>query len=172
MIGIIFKLGFKYKANDDNGKEKTFKQEFLAECLNYTEAEKLAMKIIEEYEMNKIETCSYDIKKLPNANNILYNDNFTVDENCYKTEKVVSLYFEKDNQNLYQVDIKLSGDDSTSKETYYVPATSTNKAVTAVLDLFRDNFLTATVQKTSTLELVDSVFVYPSTYDDMRNASK
>ena len=60
----MFRLKVQYKSeNQTTGEIKKTKAEFLAQCVNYTDAEKLMSRIIETESMNKFEPCTYDIIK-------------------------------------------------------------------------------------------------------------
>jgi len=170
MIGSdYYKLMFAYKTADieKDGKVVLKKQEFLAQCVNFTEAEKLVMQLISDYNMNELEESSYDIKKMPKISNIIFNGHFGVDENSY--HNMVELFFDDRDEHLYQVDMQLGSGDKPMKDTIYIPAISTNEAVVKALNLYKETSLDAKVLKTGVMELIDAVFVFPETYEKMHN---
>lgn len=167
-----FKLSFVYKAMDEE-KEVIIKKEFLAECTCYTEAEKIAYFLIKEYRMNHIEHPKYDIKKLPKIEDIKYNECFSAEE--HSNLGMVELYFENEDQHLFEVNLKLfytsdRGKIKCDKQPVYIPAVSANDAINKSLKMYSN--LTAyddiKVVKSSMFELIDAIFVTSTTYNMMK----
>lgn len=131
----MFRLKVQYKSeNQATGEIEKAKTEFLAQCVNYTDAESLMNKIIETDNMNKYEPCVYDIVKAKfeasdiYATNIMQSDNNLV---C----GLIEHFFENDSEGLYAVDTIVFGDKEAKekdlKQTYYVPATNVADAMAA-----------------------------------------
>lgn len=59
----IYRLKFAYKGVDDDGAVKLVKTEHLAECMSYTEAEKVAYAIADREGMDRFDDYVYEIIK-------------------------------------------------------------------------------------------------------------
>lgn len=165
----FYKLSFAYKTEDENldGKIVTKKQEFLAECVNYADAEALVIQIAHDYNMNAYEGYEYDIRKMPKINDIIFNEHFGVDKSSFKNSGQIFLYF-SGSEYLVQVDLKITtGDNKSTKHTVFIPAVSTTEAASEALKIYSQSISQATVLKTNVLELTDGVFVTPDKYESM-----
>lgn len=135
----LFKIKFSFKERNENGKEIKSKLEVIAQCANYTDAEKLMATLSCEYEMDKIEPFSYEIIKLKlSVHDILY----TRAINYQKGELYCGLvqnYFENETSNIYIVNITIFGDNSNVKAAYCVPAEEAADAIKYVKSKMASN---------------------------------
>lgn len=128
----IFRLKFAYKGEKDGGKITKKKLEVLAQCVNYTDAEKLAATLANINEMDKYEAHEYEIvlTKL-NINNILLND--TMENDGDKVNELVELFFSGERDGVFLIKAKffaMSEGDKETSDDYLVPGSSINDAVT------------------------------------------
>lgn len=132
----MFRLKVQYKSeNPATGEIEKTKNEILAQCVNYTDAEKLMLKIIETDYMDKFEPCSYDITKAKFEASDIYGN-----PNVMLTDKkllcgLVEHFFENENDGLYAVETVVFGDKEAKekdlKQTYYIPTCNVAEAMTA-----------------------------------------
>lgn len=128
----IFRLKFAYKGEKDNGKIVKKKLEVLAMCVNYTDAEKLAVLLAKNNGMDTFETHEYEIvlTKL-SLSNILVNN--TLENDGTKVNDLVELFFSGAQDGLFLIKAKFfakSDDDKDTTEDYLVPGATINEAVT------------------------------------------
>ena len=60
-VNQVFEIKFAYKGENEKGELSKKKLNVLAQCTNYTEAEKLAHTLIAIQELEKFEECIYNI---------------------------------------------------------------------------------------------------------------
>ncbi len=124
----IFRLKVQYKSeNPETGDLEKTKLEILAQCVNYTDAETLMNKIIEQYDMNKFETCSYEIIKTKFVAGDIYGRTpLIADDNDQLTCGLLQHFFHNDVDGLYAVETIVFGNkdekEKDLKRTMYIPA--------------------------------------------------
>lgn len=130
MGSTLFKIKFAFKETDENGKEVKNKLEVIAQCENYTDAEKLAYALAEDYEMAKIEPFSYEIVKLKfTVHDVIYTDAISYQKEVI-THGFIQSYFEDETSNIYVINIVIYGEKGVKvKRTYCVPAADAASAI-------------------------------------------
>lgn len=135
----IFRLKVQYKAeNQETGEVEKIKLEILAQCVNYTDAEAVMNKVIEQYQMNKFEPCIYDIVKTKfEANDIYGCEPMSADDNTNLTCGLLQHFFEDESDGLYAVDNVVFGNkedkEKDLKRTFFIPAKDTADATSAAV---------------------------------------
>lgn len=139
----IFRLKIQYKGENQETKEiEKVKLEILVQCVNYTDAETVMNKIAEQYQMNKFETCVYDIIKTKfTANDIYGGETLSADDNNRLTCGLLQHFFEDESDGLYAVNTIIYGNkdegEKDFKQTYYIPATNVANAMEAAEAILR-----------------------------------
>lgn len=124
----IFRLKVQYKAdNQKTGKVEKIKLEILAQCVNYTDAEAVMNKVIEQYNMNKFEPCVYDIVKTKfEADSIYGCKAMSADDSKNLTCGLLQHFFDNESDGLYAVETIVFGNkedkEKDLKRTFYIPA--------------------------------------------------
>lgn len=131
----MFRLKLAYQAeNKTTGEVEKVKEEILAECANYTDAETLLNKIIETFSMNKLEPVVYEIIKCKFSGNDIYlNSLIDCDsEDTPLTCGRLNCFFKDSTHGLYSVDTIIFGDkelkEKDIKRTFLIPASNTADA--------------------------------------------
>ncbi len=128
----LFKLKFAYKGENEKGELENKKLQVLAQCCNYTDAEKLALCIVERDNLDQFECADPEIVRMKTpVSGILLND--TVEHGKDLTCKLVELFFPNTGDAWFnvKVDVENVVDEKvkTSKEEYLLPAKSTTDAI-------------------------------------------
>lgn len=124
----IFRLKAQYKAdNQETGEVEKVKLEILAQCVNYTDAEAVMNRVIEQCDMNKYEPCVYDIVKTKfEAGDIYGCKAMIADDDRRLTCGLLQHYFENESDGLYAVETIVFGNKDNKekdlKRTFYIPA--------------------------------------------------
>lgn len=143
----FYVLKLQFKAEDvETGEMKKQKREFLAECVNYAEAEKLAYDIMEDqgwmkHEFSKPEVVRITVKDLRT-------------NSCITAEKesigdFSEMYLEEEDDHFYKVDLSDPVEDENGKIKYvkislFIPASTTGEAETYARKLFTTAFVNST----------------------------
>lgn len=131
-VNQVFELKFSYKGENEDGEMQKKKLNVLAQCTNYTDAEKLVHTIITKEEMEKFEDCSYTIS-LTNflVSNILVND--TLQESDDLVMGLTETFFVKEEDGVFAVKVKFFGDKEAKEkditDTLLVPGSNINNAI-------------------------------------------
>lgn len=138
----IFRLKVQYKTdNQETGEVEKIKLEILTQCVNYTDAEAVMNKVIEQYNMNKYEPCVYDIIKTKfEAGDIYGCKAMTADDDAKLTCGLLQHFFEDESDGLYAVETIVFGNKDNKekdlKRTFYISASHVANAMglaTAIL---------------------------------------
>lgn len=138
----IFRLKVQYKAeNQETGDVEKMKLEILTQCVNYTDAEAVMNKIIEQYQMNKFEPCTYDIVKTKfSANDIYGCKTLSADDSKNLTCGLLQHFFEE-SDGLYAVDNIVFGNkedkEKDLKRTFFIPAKDTADATSVAIAILQ-----------------------------------
>lgn len=135
MNSTLFKVKFTFAEPNDKGKIKKSKLEIIAQCENYTDAEKLCYKVAEDYEMDKYEPYAYEIVRLKfTPHDVLYNRSITYSNNLVCG--LVQNFFENELENFFIVNVTIFGnEDDNSKDAkmqFCVPAIDAVAAINHV----------------------------------------
>lgn len=139
----IFRLKVQYKAeNQETGDVEKMKLEILTQCVNYTDAEAVMNKIIEQYQMNKFEPCTYDIVKTKfSANDIYGCKTLSADDSKNLTCGLLQHFFEEESDGLYAVDNIVFGNkedkEKDLKRTFFIPAKDTADATSVAIAILQ-----------------------------------
>lgn len=139
----IFRLKVQYKMdNQETGEVEKMKLEILTQCVNYTDAEAVMNKIIEQYNMNKFETCVYDIVKTKfEAGDIYGCEAMAADDSEILTCGLLQHFFENESDGLYAVENIVFGNKDNKekdlKRTFYIPATNVANAMSLATKILR-----------------------------------
>lgn len=130
----LFKIKFSYKGENENGAISKKKLQVTAQCINYTDAEALAAKVMENEGMLKYEHDEPEIIKLKTPiYNVLLNDTLTASDTL--TNKLAQLYFQGKDDALFIVKAKIFTNIDTGKgntNEYILPSTSAVSAINYV----------------------------------------
>lgn len=139
----IFRLKVQYKAeNQETGDVEKIKLEILTQCVNYTDAEAVMNKVIEQYQMNKFEPCTYDIVKTKfSANDIYGCKTLSADDSKNLTCGLLQHFFEEESDGLYAVDNIVFGNkedkEKDLKRTFFIPAKDTADATSVAIAILQ-----------------------------------
>jgi len=162
----FYLIKFQYIGVDQaTGDMKKKKQEILAECANYTDAEKLAFAYIHDEEMDKYEPCKPEIVR-QKVNDIRINGCVIIEQDLFNG--FAEMYLETDDFRFYQVNANDpyendEGDTKNVKRAMYIPASSTGEAENYALRLYPD----ATITSTKIVNF-KSAFLIQSTIDSLK----
>lgn len=166
----MFRLKIQYKSeSQETGEIKKTKIEILAQCANYTDAERLVNKLIEHYGMDKFEPCSYDITQCKFEVNAIYGNNILKEESKNLYCNLSCHYFEEKNDGLYAVDVVIFGDKSRKekdvKDTYYIPASSVAEAMVCAqkILIYNCNYLDNCLIQNVKLDNAEYIYLASST---------
>lgn len=171
----IFRLKVQYKAeNQETGEVEKIKQEILTQCVNYTDAEAVMNKVIEQYQMNKFEPCTYDIVKTKfSANDIYGCKPLSADDNKNLTCGLLQHFFEDESDGLYAVDNVVFGNkedkEKDLKRTFFIPAKDTADATSAAIAILQyegrdmNDCLISSVK----LDYAEYVYLRPKTSEEI-----
>ena len=128
----LFKIKFSYQAENETGALENKNLQVLAQCCNYTDAEKLALCIVERDRLDRFECSDPEITRLKTpVSGLLLND--TVDTSDDLTCKLVEVFFPNEGDSWYNVKIDVDSvvDEKVkkNKEEYLLPASSTTDAI-------------------------------------------
>ena len=157
----FYLIKFQYMAVDQaTGDVKKMKQEILAECLNYTDAEKLAFAYIHDEEMDKFSPCKPEIVR-QKVNDIRLNGNTIIEQDLFNGFS--EMYLETNDDHFYQVTANEpvaneDGEIKNIKRVLYIPASSTGEAEEYVLKMYCD----ATVTSTRTVNFRSAFLLQPT----------
>lgn len=131
----LFRLKVQYKrTNQTTGEIEKVKAEILAQCLNYTEAEALMIRIGDWEEFDKFEPYAYEIAKVK----FTTDDLFGGEPMCKmgaekKMNGLIEHYFANDSEGIYAVNTIVPGckekKTKDKKTTYYIPAKDVAQAM-------------------------------------------
>jgi len=168
----IFRFKFSYTGEKENGDLTKKKLELLAQCANYTDAEKLVNSIIEKREFSRYDECDYEIIKTKIVlGNILLNDSVAEEENitCGLSES----FFDDEQAGFFLIKVKIFGgeDEKDSTEEYLVPASTS-----AAADRYLKDYMNKKYKMTSDsfkvvsnkLDNADSLFMLPEVVEAKR----
>lgn len=172
---LIFRLKAQYKAeNPETGDLEKAKLEILAQCTDYTEAEKLMAKIIEQYNLNKFDPCVYEIIKMKFEAGDIYGCAPLVSEDAGKlTCGLLQHFFNNETDGLYAVKTIVFGDkeekEKDLKRTFYIPAQNVAAAMsvaTSIL-LHEKRNLNDCLIPSATLDNAVYVYLRPKTSESI-----
>ena len=130
----LFKIKFAYKGEKEDGCLEKIKLQVMAACTSYTEAESVAMKIIQNENMAMYECEDPEIVRCKtNVQNILLND--TVVESDTLVCGLSELYFENTGDAFFTVKVKVMSNVENGKSfnaEYLLPAKSSVSAIEMV----------------------------------------
>ena len=122
----MFRIKFKWEETNDEGKTVKEKKEVVAQCVNYTDAEKLALNLME---IDNMENAEYEIVK----------EKFTVSDICIapsvtdSEDEVCGLaevFFVEGKSRMYQIKVEFGGEfEKPTVSLFYVLASSTIDAI-------------------------------------------
>lgn len=177
----LFRLKLNYQAeNQATGEVEKLKEEIIVECVNYTDAEILLNKIIENFSMNKLAPVVYEIIKCKFSSNDIYLNSLI---NCDSDEKLLTCgrlncFFEKDTHGLYVVDTILFGDKSLKekdvKNTFLIPAEDPADATMRAKYILLDgNNLEENIAVTNVkYDKAGNFYFKPETFDSLTKRSE
>lgn len=131
-VNQVFELKFAYKTENGDGEIQKKKLKVLAQCTNYTEAEKLVHTLIAIEEMEKFEECTYSIS-LTNysVSNILVNT--TLQESDDLVMGLTETFFSNEEDGIFVIKVKFFGDKKAKEkditDNYLVPGANINNAI-------------------------------------------
>lgn len=173
----MFRLKVQYKSeNQATGEIEKTKTEFLAQCVNYTDAESLINKIIETESMDKFEPCVYDIVKAKFEASDIYGTKIMQADNNL-TCGLIEHFFENDSEGLYAVETIVFGDKEAKekdlKQTYYIPATNVADAMAAARKIlaYDGHKMEDCLIPSTKLDNVSLVFLRPATTEYINKQS-
>lgn len=131
-VNQIFELKFTYNGEREDGELAKKKLKVLAQCFNYTEAEQLVQTIIDKYNLEKFDECSYSISVTNySISNVLVND--VLQEADKLVMKLTELFFKNEEDGLFIIKTKFFGDKAAKEkditESYIVPGLNINNAI-------------------------------------------
>ena len=162
----FYLLKLQYEGEDAlTGDIKKMKKEYLAECINYTDAEKLVGELIVDEEMNKFSTAQYEIQKLK-INDLKYSEHLSIEEDSLGG--LTELFFE-DGARFYKVKVEEPDDSGdrpkTIKYEMFIPAASTGEAE----NLAKRFFVNGTVINTTMMNF-ENAFVLKQTCGHIKSS--
>lgn len=131
-VNQVFEIKFAHKGENEDGELQKKKLKILAQCTNYTEAEKLATTLITVKEFEKFEECTYTISLTNFAvANVLIND--TICESEDKMMGLVETFFAYEENGIFAIKVKFFGNKEAkvkdTTESYLVPGFGINNAI-------------------------------------------
>lgn len=171
----IFRLKVQYKAeNQETGEVEKIKLEILAQCVNYTDAEAVMNKVIEQYQMNKFEPCVYDIVRTKfEADDIYGCKAMSADDGNNLTCGLLQHFFENESDGLYAVENIVFGNkedkEKDLKRTFFIPAKDTADATSAAIAILQyegrnmDDCLISSIK----LDHAEYVYLRPKTSESI-----
>ena len=171
----IFRLKVQYKSeNPETGDLEKTKLEILTQCVNYTDAETLMHKVIEQYQMNKFESCTYEIIKTKILSGDIYGRKpLAADDNDQLTCGLLQHFFNNEADGLYAVKTIVFGNkedkEKDLKQTLYVPAQNVAdamKVATSIL-LYQGHNLNDCLIPSATLDNAVYVYLHPKTSESI-----
>ena len=108
-VNQVFEIKFAYKGENEKGELSKKKLNVLAQCSNYTEAEKLAHTLIAIQELEKFEECIYNIS-LTNysVSNVLVNN--ILNESDDLVMGLQETFFSNEEDGIFIIKVKFFGD--------------------------------------------------------------
>jgi hypothetical protein len=169
----MFRLKVQYKSeNQATGEIEKVKTEFLAQCVNYTDAENLMNKIIELDNMDKFEPCVYDIAKAKFEASDIYGTNIMKADDKLVCG-LIEHFFENDSEGLYAVETIVFGDKEAKekdlKQTYYIPAANVADAMAAArkILIYHGHNIDDCLIPSTKLDKATLVFLRPTTSESI-----
>lgn len=173
----MFRLKVQYKSeNQATGEIVKTKTEFLAQCVNYTDAETLMNKIIETENMDKFEPCVYDIAKAKFEASDIYGTKIMQTDNNL-TCGLIEHFFENDSEGLYAVETVVFGDKEAKekdlKQTIYIPAANVADAMAAArkILIYSGHNINDCLIPSTKLDNASLVFLRPATTEYINKQS-
>lgn len=173
----IFRIKFVYKTNDpDTGDVEKVKTEVLAQCINYTDAEALAVKLIDMENMCKFEPADYEIvkQKFSHANMELTDEVMGYDNNTL-INGLVEHFFEDEDSHIYFVKVTVpvedldSGKTKNEKHEAYVSAKSAGDALSYFSRILMDAGSKYIVKKQVRMDEASAIYLTPETHAQVFN---
>lgn len=179
-LSTMFRLKVAYQAeNQETGEMEKVKEEILAECENYTDAEAVLNSIIKQYGFDKFGNVPYEIVKCKFSRSQLYVNNLIEKDNEANTLTcgLVNCSFTDAMDGLYAVDVIIFGNKSEKekdlKDTYFIPANdpadATQKAK-EILDFYghsKDDYAVTNVK----FDKANSMYFVPASFESMDQLS-
>ena len=139
----FYRIKMTYQGEKEDGGLDTIKSEDLVMAVNYTDAEKIAFKLMEDKAIDDMESVKYEIIKTK-ITDVIYNNTFVTDVNLIGG--LFMYYFEEGESTevgLYSVqviyiELKENGKEKRSTETLYIPATTPQEAASLVNSYLKD----------------------------------
>lgn len=172
----IFRIKFAYKAdNQETGSIDKVKSEVLAQCVNYTDAEALAVKLIELEEMSKYEPADYEIirQKFSHADLELSDKVMNFDTEALVNGLVEHYFIDADSQ-LYLTKAMLpyiddNGNEKFTKLEAYVSAKSAVEAINYFRKVLVNRGDKGFSFKQVKAENVNAIYLCPETHAQVFN---
>lgn len=161
----FYLLKLQYEGEDAVTADiKKIKKEYLAECVNYSDAEKLVNELIVDEDMNHFSSAQYEIQKLK-ISDLKYSEHVCAEENSLAG--LTELFFD-DGSKFYKVKIEEpdnSGDKpKTVKSEMFIPAASTGEA-----ESLAKRFYAKGTVINATMMNFENAFVLKQTYEAVKN---
>jgi len=161
----FYLLKLQYEGEDAVTADiKKIKKEYLAECVNYTDAEKLVNELIRDEDMNHFSQAQYEIQKLK-IYDLKYSEHLSAESNSL--EDLTELFFE-DGARFYKVKVEEpdnSGDKpKTVKSEMFIPAASTGEA-----EMLAKRFYVQGTVINATMMNFENAFVLKQTYEAIKD---
>lgn len=139
----FYRIKMTYQGEKEDGGLDTIKSEDLVMAVNYTDAEKIAFKLMEDKAIDDMESVKYEIIKTK-ITDVIYNNTFVTDVNLIGG--LFMYYFEEGESTevgLYSVqviyiELKENGKEKRSTETLYIPATTPQEAASLINSYLKD----------------------------------
>lgn len=177
----LFRLKLQYKTdNQETGDVEKAKMEILAQCVNYTDAEKVVNKIAKLYNMNKYEPMIYEIVKTKFDATQIVADGVLQTEymegvNQKLTCGLVQHFFENENEGLFAVDTTIFGNkeekEKDVKTTYFIPAINVADAHDRAKKVlaYNGHDLDDCLVSGAKLDKAEYIYLRPSTSESLYN---
>lgn len=176
-VNQVFEIKFAYKGENEKGELSKKKLNVLAQCTNYTEAEKLAHTLIAIQELEKFEECIYNIS-LTNysVSNVLVND--ILNESDDLVMGLQETFFSNEEDGIFIIKVKFFGDKEAKEkdvtDSYLVPGLNINNAILYLKKFLinKKNYQSCdfTVNG-SNITNAENLYLVPSVYDSKKAES-
>lgn len=169
----IYRLKFSYTGEKENGDLTKKKLELLAQCANYTDAEKLVNAIIERGDYSRYGECAYEIVKTKYfLSNVLLNDAVAEEDKvlCGLSES----YFEDEQAGFFVLKVKefaKNEEDKDTTEEFIIPALTSAAADKSLKEYLRAKYdMASDMFKviSNKLDNADSIFMLPEVVEAKR----
>ena len=176
-VNQVFEIKFAYKGENEKGDLSKKKLKVLAQCTNYTEAEKLAHTIIAIQELEKFEECVYSIS-LTNysVSNVLVND--ALNEANDLVMGLQETFFSNEEDGIFVIKVKFFGDKEAKEkditDSYLVPGSNINNAILYLKKFLinKKNYQNCDFTiNGSNITNAENLYLVPSVYDSKKSES-